>query len=170
MVSVLTKPVQIQTRAGWPATIVAIAPIDMDILHGKIQAPAGMFDVRWDASGICRNREDGASLDPNNVDVAEVIATVAAIRERISKQFESAKKLYAAQSLLGKAPPLDHEKIVSFLSRVLLEFQAAGGKAKTGTNTFGERGPMLFYENGEIISYDIGRLLAEKYISDGVFR
>ena len=79
--------------------------------------------------------------------------------------------IHAAQSLLGKAPPpFDREKIVSFLSRVLLEFQAAGGKTKTGTNTFGERGPMLFYENGEIISYDIGRLLAEKYISDGVFR
>ena len=89
---------------------------------------------------------------------------------RMYLQFEAAKRLYAAHRLLVNAPPLNGEKIVNFLNQTLMEFKAAGGDAKTGTDGFGERGPVLALENGDVISYEAGRMLAQDYISRGIFR
>jgi hypothetical protein len=93
-----------------------------------------------------------------------------ASQRRMADQWEIGKKLYAAHSLLVSAPPLDRQKIVSFLNQALLEFMAAGGHAQTGTDVFGERGPVLSCENGDIIPYEAGRVLGEQFISSGVFR
>jgi hypothetical protein len=76
----------------------------------------------------------------------------------------------AMHRLLISAPSLNRQKILSFLERMLLEFQAVDGHVKTGTNAFGERGPELSCENGVIVPYDAGRLLGEQYISSGIFR
>lgn len=89
---------------------------------------------------------------------------------RMYEQFEIAKKLYAAHHLLVTIPSLSREKIVAFLNEALIEFQTAGGDVQVGTDVFGLRGPILRCENGDVLLYEIGRLLAEKYISAGTFR
>jgi hypothetical protein len=92
-------------------------------------------------------------------------------RKRLSDQFEIAKKIYAAHSLLNNAPHwgLDPEKIQRFVNDALIQFQAAGGVTHTGTNVFGDSGPHLRGENGDVFDYGVGRLLAESYRSAGIF-
>lgn len=68
------------------------------------------------------------------------------------------------------APPLNREKIVGFLKHALADFNTAGGVALTGTDVFGQRIPVLRCENGTEVPYEAGRMLAEDYISDGIFR
>lgn len=87
----------------------------------------------------------------------------------MSDQFETAKSVYAAHRLLVNAPQLDRQKIVAFLNRAVIEFEAADGHAKAGTDALGERGPVLCCENGDVVPYDAGRMLAETYISTGIF-
>ena len=101
--------------------------------------------------------------DVSKIDVAR--------QGRLADQFEIAKQIYAAHSLFGNALfwGLDRKKIVAFLENALAQFQAAGGVARTGTDVFGERGPNLCGENGDVFEYGIGRLLAERYRSAGIF-
>ena len=92
------------------------------------------------------------------------------LQDRMYEQFEIGKKLYAVHRLLENAPPLDRQKIVKFLKGALTEFTAAGGVATTGTDVLGMSGPFLRCENGDEIPYQSGRILAEEYLSSGVFR
>ncbi|MFM0631247.1 hypothetical protein [Paraburkholderia xenovorans] len=96
-------------------------------------------------------------------DERDTSKTDVARQKRLGDQFEIAKKIYAAHSLHSNAPAwgLDWEKINDFLEDGLIQFQAAGGDAQTGTNALGGRGPHLRGENGDIFDYGIGRLLAE---------
>ncbi|KVF26442.1 hypothetical protein [Burkholderia vietnamiensis] len=104
-------------------------------------------------------------------DEGDISKTDVARQRRLADQFEIAKKIYAAHSLIGNAPHwgLDREKIMAFLDNALAQFQAAGGVARTGTDVFGERGPNLCGENGDVFDYGVGRLLAEAYRSAGIF-
>ena len=92
-------------------------------------------------------------------------------QRRLYDQFELAKKIYAAHSLLRNAAhwALDQQKIENFLKVASAEFRAVGGIAQTGTNSLGEHGPMLSGENGDVFDYAIGRLLAENYRTAGAF-
>lgn len=89
---------------------------------------------------------------------------------RLYSQWEIAKTLYAAHRLLVNAPPLNQDKIVAFLRQALIDFSNAGGNAQSGVDTFGQRGPVLFCEDGTEVPYDAGRMLTENYISTGLFR
>jgi hypothetical protein len=90
-------------------------------------------------------------------------------QDRISKQFEIAKKLYAAHRLMINAPLLDRQKIMTFLEQTKFDFETAGGIAATGTDVFGGSGPILSCENGDEVPYEAGTLLAENYMSSGMF-
>jgi hypothetical protein len=101
----------------------------------------------------------------------DIPKTDVAQRSRLADQFEIAKKIYAAHSLLGNAQywGLDRTKIIAFLEDALVQFQDAGGIARTGTGPLGDRGPNLCGESGDVFDYGIGRLLAEGYRSSGIF-
>lgn len=89
---------------------------------------------------------------------------------RLSSQWEIAKKLYAAHRLLVNSPPLSRTKIVAFLQQTFDDFKRAGGNVQTGTDIFGQVGPVLRCENGTEVPYDAGRMLADDYLSRGLFR
>lgn len=89
---------------------------------------------------------------------------------RIDFQWEVAKKLYAAHLLLGKAPPLNREKIVNFMRQALIDFEKAGGNVQTDTDIFGQCVPDLRCENGLRVPYEAGRFLADDFIYHGWFR
>jgi hypothetical protein len=114
-------------------------------------------------------RAQGAEMDKQNK-MSESDESAQAKERRLYFQFEIAKRLYAAHRLLVNAPPLDRQKIVVFLQQALADFQEIGGVAKTGTDVFGESGPVLYCENGDLVPYDAGRMLAEDYIAKGIFR
>lgn len=91
-------------------------------------------------------------------------------KAKIVIQFELAKKIYAFHFLLLTAPGLNRQKLILSLSRAVDKFVTEGGVAKTGVGPLGDSGPLLFLEDGQEVSYDIGRLLADKYIDSGAFQ
>jgi hypothetical protein len=68
------------------------------------------------------------------------------------------------------APSLSRAKIVAFLQQTFIDFKTAGGDVQTGTDIFGQLGPILRCENGTEVPYEAGRMLADDYLSRGLFR
>lgn len=67
MASIIIKSINTTTSGGFNATISSINPTDSDCLEGTVQTPgAGLKEVRWDLSGICRDNPDSLNLDMRN--------------------------------------------------------------------------------------------------------
>lgn len=61
------------TVGGFPATISGINSGSTDFIVGTIDAPAGVLNARWDASGICRDSDPQCNLDTRTNEFIEVL-------------------------------------------------------------------------------------------------
>jgi len=53
---------------------------DTDCLVGTIQEPSGTREHKWNDVGICRGGTGDLNLDPNNIEIKEVIDIVNSIK------------------------------------------------------------------------------------------
>jgi hypothetical protein len=68
---------EIRTKSfgGWDVVLTGIDPTDHDFMHGTIDTPGrGVISGRWDDAGYLRGGTAQCNIDPNDPDIAELIA------------------------------------------------------------------------------------------------
>lgn len=73
MATIKIKPIEVQSRGGYPVVITGISPTHHDCISGTIETPgAGTIDGQWDLSGYLRGGTDPCNLDTSLEELADL--------------------------------------------------------------------------------------------------
>lgn len=82
MTQVKINPVPVVTRGGYHGEITGIQN-DHDLLSGWVDTPgAGRINVRWNGSGIARDRSEDCNIPIHDDAIADAIKTAGSLFEK----------------------------------------------------------------------------------------